>query len=371
VIKSRSSAGFTLFEILIVMAFVAIIGSVGLGYYFGYYRQTILRTTTEEVTAFLYETQQKSIGQQDGSQWGVHFENPLDGTPFYASFKGASYSMPVEQKFLSDALDFSYPADGVNFDIVFNKISGQTSDGEYKKVYITLPGVATKAVKVSPLGVVSQDDGEVGWWKFDEGTGTTAIDNSGYANSGIISGAIFVAEESCKSETCLSFDGMDDYVNTALNLSGTSDYTVALWVNVSSSFADGKYDRFIGTQSWDVGRLGLMMLPSGEYQVNAYFGPGYDYWLGSGVTMPKDTWVHLAATFDKDGLEEIYYNGEKKGSISIAPASAMSWLDEPFRVACGVNGSVYQPHKGYIDDVRVYDRALSAEEIKKIYETTR
>jgi hypothetical protein len=85
----------------------------------------------------------------------------------------------------------------------------------------------------------------------------------------------------------------------------------------------------------------------------------------------KIHWVYLTATFDRDGLEKVYYNGKEKASISMAPASAVSWLNEPFRVACGTNGSVYQPHKGYIDDVRVFDRVLSADEVAELYETTR
>ena len=180
--------GFTLFEVLIVLAFMAVIGAVGLGYYLNYYRQTILKTTIDEVTAFLYETQQKSIGQQDSSQWGVHFENPSgDAAPFYTSFKGSTYSTSVDKKFLDNALDFVYPADGQNVDIIFNKINGKVSDGQFKKIYIQLkPGVATKAVKISPAGVLSKDDGEVGWWKFDEGMGTIAADSSGYGRRPVI-----------------------------------------------------------------------------------------------------------------------------------------------------------------------------------------
>ena len=369
---ARFSTGFTLFEVLIVLAFMAVMGAVGLGYYFNYFRQTTLKTTADEITAFLYETQQKSVGQQDGSQWGVHFENPADGVPFYASFKGLTYTEPVDKKFLDNALDFAYPANGDSADIIFSKINGQVSDGQFKKVYVQLnPAAAVKAVKVSPAGVISQDDGEIGWWKFDEGTGTTAIDTSGYANKGTISGATWANENVCKKGTCLSFDGIDDYVGTTLNLSGTSDYTVSLWVSIDSTFPADKYDRFFGTQSWGAGRLGIIMQPAGAYSLNTYFGGGYDYWLTAGQVLPKDTWVYLAATFDRDGLQKVYYNGKEKASISMAPASAISWLSEPFRVACGTNGSVYQPHKGYIDDVRVYDRVLSADEVKKLYETTR
>jgi prepilin-type N-terminal cleavage/methylation domain-containing protein len=365
--------GFTLFEVLIVLAFMAVIGAVGLGYYLNYYRQTILKTTIDEVTAFLYETQQKSIGQQDSSQWGVHFENPSgDAAPFYTSFKGSTYSTSVDKKFLDNALDFVYPADGQNVDIIFNKINGKVSDGQFKKIYIQLkPGVATKAVKISPAGVLSKDDGEVGWWKFDEGTGTIAADSSGYGNKGTVSGATWATEGSCKSEACLSFDGVDDYVDTSLNLSGTSDYTTTLWMNVSSSFPNDKYNRFLGTQSWGVGRLGMIMNPGATYNLNTYFGTGYDYWLQSGVTLPKDTWVYLTATFDRNGLQKVYYNGKEKASIDMAPAQTINWVNESFRIACGVNGSTYQPHKGYIDDVRIYDRVLTADEIKELYETTR
>jgi C1A family cysteine protease len=80
--------------------------------------------------------------------------------------------------------------------------------------------------------------GPVGYWRFDEGSGTTATDSSGMGNSGTIFGATYVAGH---SSTALSFDGANDYVqiphSASLNL--TSDFSIEFWMRsdgVGNSF---------------------------------------------------------------------------------------------------------------------------------------
>jgi len=360
--------GFTLFEILIVIAFMAIMGAVGLGYYFDYHRQTILRTTMDEIVAFLYETQQKSVGQHEASQWGVHFENPADGAPFYASFKGASYTDPVDKKFLDNALDFSYPADGQSVDIIFKKINGQTSDGQFKKVYVQLnPGVTTKAAKVSPAGVVSQDNGEIGWWKFDEGTGITAIDNSGYGNKGIVSGNVVWAT-GCKhgGTPCLDFSsggyvdfGTDDH----FSLPGAM--TMSAWVNLDASSSTYTIGGRAGastslTNYW-------MDIRSSNTQI--YFGgytpAGGGAYVSGNYTFSPGTWYHLAGVDDGSALK-IYVNGKEVASGGRADRITSEWS-----ATAGKRGGISSYFDGKIDDFRLYDRGLTADEVVELYETTR
>jgi len=85
--------------------------------------------------------------------------------------------------------------------------------------------------------------GLVGYWKFDEGAGTTTNDSSSYDNHGTLcngatcpqQGPIWQASD-CISNNCLSFDGVNDYVkilhSSSLNL--TEQMTISFWVNVNS-----------------------------------------------------------------------------------------------------------------------------------------
>jgi type II secretory pathway pseudopilin PulG len=372
--KSASSAdrqgGFTLFEILIVLAFMAIMGTIGVGYYLNYYRQTTLKTTVDEMIAFVYETQQKSINQQDSSQWGVHFENPAgDGAPFYASFTGGAYGTASDQKYLDNALDFVYPADGESVDVIFNKITGKVSDSQFKKIYIQLkPGVSTKAIKISPAGVVSQDNGEVGWWKFDEGTGTITADSSGFGNKGTITGNVVWLESGCKggNSACLDFSsgGFVDF-GTSSHFSLPGIMTMSAWINL-----DGSASTYtIGGRAGASTSLTNYWMDIRSSNTQIYFG-GYTpagagtYVLGS-YTFAPGTWYHLAGVDDGSELK-IYVNGREEASGGRADRITNDWS-----ATAGRRGDITNYFDGKIDDFRLYDRALTEDEVKELYESTK
>ena len=85
-----------------------------------------------------------------------------------------------------------------------------------------------QAEGVSVLTKPPNNLGLVGYWSFNEGTGTIATDFSGQGNRGVISGASWV---SGKRNKALQFDGSDDYVRMdGTSLAAPTDWTVALWV---------------------------------------------------------------------------------------------------------------------------------------------
>ena len=365
----RAESGFTLIELLIVLVFISILSSVGIGYYFNYYRQTILKSAAETVGSFLYVVQQKSIGQEETSQWGVHFENPI-GTdkPFYASFKGATYAAPVEKIFLDNALDFEYPADGTSVDIVFNKITGKPSDNAYKKVYLKLAsGEGAKGIRVTPTGVISVDDAEIGWWKMDEGSGTLAIDSSIYRSNAAFTGSpIWNTEANCRgSGKCLTFSsGNYLTIGDVPQLKITGNQTIAMWLR-PTSFAtrQNPYAKAYG------GEGTITQEPSGNF--NYYYGTGGGntspyQGFGSG-TITINQWSHIALVRDLTAMKLYWYINGKLSTTTNAsyPAAVVSTL--PAYIGHGYTTD----YVGEIDDVRVYDRALSAAEIARIYELTR
>lgn len=90
-----------------------------------------------------------------------------------------------------------------------------------RKYAATLPTVA------SPTNE-EKAPGPVAYWKFDDGTGTTAQDTTQQNNDGTISGATWQTEDQCVAGKCLSFDGSNDVVTVSNTVSGIQ--TVSLWI---------------------------------------------------------------------------------------------------------------------------------------------
>ena len=141
------------------------------------------------------------------------------------------------------------------------------------------------------------------------------------------------------------------------NLNG---FTVAAWVKASH-----------GT----VANIGPIELGIGgaSFQSNCYFVPGHGGQRrseGLSFDMPRDQWVHLAATIDKaSGVAAVYVDGTSVATLDSCINDADGWLGSwPFNGNWPTIGNKHvhlltDPLEGYIDDVRAYDKALSPTEI--------
>jgi len=198
-------------------------------------------------------------------------------------------------------------------------------------------------------------------WKFDETSGTTAYDSSGNGNDGIligepkwIGGII---------DGALSFDGVNDYVScgTGPAITGTGPFAVSAWVKTDASKGQAVLTQ--RSESSANGSYGLCVLADGRVQSHTYNG-GYGVLFKSDVTVNDGLWHHIAVVRTNSTDGEIYVDGSLSGSDS-GPARSLNnvpvWIGGPgFTVPVKFNG--------LIDDVRIYDRALSAEEVQQLYQ---
>jgi len=207
----------------------------------------------------------------------------------------------------------------------------------------------------------------VSHWKFDEGEGTIAYDSVG-TNHGTIYGATWTTGQ---INSALSFDGVDDYVdipyNSSLDIDAQDGITLSVWINLNT-YPDslhqgpifGLYD------STDAGTKNYLAIGKSIYgNVIAWdqFPPS-----GGGITSIKpdlDTWYHVVVTEDSS-QKAIYINGTLDVSDNI-PESYQGKTPDTIRIGNRADGLATFYFNGTIDDVSVYNRALSAEEIWKIY----
>lgn len=205
----------------------------------------------------------------------------------------------------------------------------------------------------------------VGWWKLDETSGTTASDSSGNGNHGTLirmsSSRDWV---SGKVDGALDFDGRNDCVQVPDSPSFDIDdqITVAAWINPESTWSWRTIvSKFAHTRRHY--RLDLYWFLYNRKIGISLAGPcgRWDLWRPN-VYIPTDIWTHVVLTYD--GSEMVMYkNGvamadrRERGALELADSSS----DESFYI--GKNTEWGEYFKGKIDDVRIYRRALSADEI--------
>ncbi|MHC4169180.1 MAG: LamG domain-containing protein [Planctomycetota bacterium] len=196
------------------------------------------------------------------------------------------------------------------------------------------------------------EPGLIGWWKFDEGSGTVARDSSGNGNDGAIKGdPKWVAE---KTGSALELDGNGDYVEVgSVGISGTAPRTVAGWAKASTTSIPAwtTVFGFAPAGSTDGTYFDIEVDDTGNYVINVQ---GWQAILG-----PVDTqWHHFAATYGGTG-GSWYLDGQLIDSLD----GAVGTIDQ-VRIGAGVGNSNY--FLGVVDDVRIYDRSLTPGEIMKL-----
>lgn len=214
----------------------------------------------------------------------------------------------------------------------------------------------------------SGEKGLVGWWKLDG----DAKDSTPYGDNGIITGTTTVADREGKANGALRWQGSPDRVliPDAPVLNPTSSMTVSTWFyanNVStgvqrivSKFASGGYSLYI-TGSGTVDGCGDNNLCA-KVRVN-----GADtYAIVPSSTLNNQNWYHLAMSYDGTNVR-LYING----SVAATSANTSGPITTAAVPLCfGTNNATCGSNflnAANIDDVRLYNRALTQSEIQNLY----
>jgi hypothetical protein len=206
-----------------------------------------------------------------------------------------------------------------------------------------------------------QFDPPVAQWHFDEPSGTSAADSSGNGLTGTLtSGAAFT--NAGKYGGAVAFDGVDDYVNVPDdNLLDLNTFTLEAWVyptTLSTPWRSVifKEDATANRQAYSLYASNGSAFPTVE--VGNPAGSGVITKAGS-ATISANTWTHLAATYDGSALK-VYKDGTLIGTQSLT--GTLTTSTHPLKI--GGNAIYWNEwFEGRIDEVKLYDRALSATEI--------
>jgi hypothetical protein len=207
------------------------------------------------------------------------------------------------------------------------------------------------------------ENGLVGYWHFDEGVGTTTLDASGNGNNGVFGGSpVWQLNANCKVSGCLNFDGINSYISipATINDSLNTEATLVMWMKLANNIHAGYKTGFVrfGNDAtglshypWTDGLIYLSTFRAARW--NSINDGGFD----------KTQWHMITITSAPGAGNYRLYQNDKlvastTGDAVIAKSAAPN---------IGMSTGGYSLN-GFVDEVRIYNRALSAIEIKTIYE---
>jgi PKD repeat protein len=221
---------------------------------------------------------------------------------------------------------------------------------------------AIRLVPASPTAAppgtsIGTSTGLVAAYGFEEGTGTGVSDRSGKGNNGVASSATWIATG--RFGKALSFNGASSWVTVAdsPSLDPTNGMTLEAWVYPTAStpgWATAIMKEQAGGESYS-----LYANSDSDQPTTGVFTGGAIRALNAGTAVPPNAWTHLAATYD-GATQRLYINGVQVASR--AQTGAIATSSSPLRI--GGNSVWGEFFKGYIDEVRIYSRALGTAEIQ-------
>jgi prepilin-type N-terminal cleavage/methylation domain-containing protein len=327
-----------------------------------------------------------SLNSSSGQFWqcsGSNYQRLVNGTGWIPVIlsnisSGAPIgNLPVDPtNQTSTGLIYTYNANGTQFEV-----TASLESQKYKTQYASNLQTAYFPEVISggtpTISSLYNPTGLVGYWNFDESSGSSTIDRSGNGNIGTWAGTAigtngtYYAGGKVGSGSGI-FDGATTWVGMPSSTSlQVTNVTVSAWVNVSSaSFASIHFIDGFG----NTGVVGYWIAVNSPNKFEGSVGNGTtESQLASTGSLSPNTWSYVAMTFDGT-TQTLYINGvvdSTSTSVSgnLAGYGTLSGAGSGFDIGniVGLSGTRYL--SGQVDDVRVYNRALSPAEIKALYNT--
>ena len=232
------------------------------------------------------------------------------------------------------------------------------------------PGLHTcsfpiKSDWLNALGNSNLSYGLVGYWKLDDGSGTSAEDSSDYGNNGVVNGAAWA---SGKINSGLKFDGSNDFVNISrppiLNF-GNKDFTYAAWINTS---ARGNNNRIIAQDDNSVNHRELGVSPPNGSVIFTCRDESNNLMRAYGLTKVNDSRWHHVVGVRRGQTAYVYIDGVLENYNTNAAVGSCDGITDTLIGGRPQTGTLF--FNGTIDEARIYNRSLSSEEILDLYRST-
>jgi hypothetical protein len=305
----------------------------------------------------------QSLEARNGTTMEIVFNEALDAaSATNSSLYAIDQGITVTSAFLEN--------DGRTVTLTMSPLTGGAS------YQLTITGVADVSGNAMAATSVPFDyadilvpNGLVAYWPFEEGAGSTTEDVSGNGHVGTLNSATWSSDG--KFGNAVAFDGVDDFVDVGTLSVGGTALTLSAWFNaddfgvgdarlISKAVDHGVEDHwFMLSTVTGNGMVLRARLKTG--------GSVSDTYTPTSGSFTANEWVHAVLVYDGSTVK-LYKDGAEVGSWA---RSGTLDINNAVAVYIGNNpGPNPKPFDGLMDDVRIYDRALSLAEVQTLYTAT-
>jgi len=155
-ISFLTKKGFTLLELLIVIAILAIISTIGAGFYINYNKNIEINSVSKNIVSDLKQAQSRSMSGSGDFKWGIHFVNGSED--YYELFStptdyNSGLKVISSKYYLSNGINFSVPVPDSSIDVIFDKINGGTINSSI----VLESSDLTKTISISSIGNITDE----------------------------------------------------------------------------------------------------------------------------------------------------------------------------------------------------------------------
>jgi len=339
-------------------------------------------------SATAYDSSNQGAGIQAGDQVVITFDGATEGTPIDASNINTALALSDGHSWLDGSGNIGsavwssrrFANDTLTITLSDTASAPTVAVGDIITLGGTIRDVLGRGIagSVSIKGSFEVPSGAVAYWKCDEGSGTIVYDSTDNHNDGTLKNG--TGWTNGKSGYALWFDGSNDYVEVADSGSlqfGTGSFSVEVWLYARSFSSNDNpdYVRWMSKVNWG---SDWQTNPSRTWWTAQFFSDGSVSfgWRGYGdpeVTVIRtpanvvtlNTWYHVVVVVDRDnGMGYIYVNGvERTEGVDISGSiGSLDVVGKPLQF-----GGTWAEFPGMIDEILIYNRALTSSEVLKRY----
>jgi prepilin-type N-terminal cleavage/methylation domain-containing protein len=292
----------------------------------------------------------------DGTGWiPVNFQSLAGGSPI-----GQLPKDPINTT--STGLYYTYATNGTQYMVTAIPESQKyLLQYEQTPVVKDYPGVLASGNNLT-ISQLFNPTGLVGWWPFEEGSGSTTADASGNGNNGTWSGTPIGSNNTYYAGGKIGnysgdFDGATDYMNatSTASLSSLSQLTVSAWVEKTGAGSSDPRGTIVALGNNTYLDICNSIHPLFEIDTTAPVNVQLGTCASTGV------WANYVGTYN-GSVALLYMNG-----VQIATGNQTGTVANFTSINVGRRYTNAMYTDGFIDDVRVYNRALSASEVMALY----